>query len=216
MAPIAAAFRALWPQAQCMNLLEDRLSQDLAASGSLDGSMSARIAALALYARDAGADAILFTCSAFGPAIDAAARKTGVPTLKPNQAMFDAAIALCAARPHARIGLLTTFAPAAKSMHEELREAVQASGRDIQISVACADGAMPALDAGDRATHDRLVIERAHELADCDVLLLGQFSMAHAREAVAAATGKTVLTSPDSAVRRLRNALSASTPSPNH
>jgi maleate cis-trans isomerase len=47
---------------------------------------------LAQYAKTCGADGILFTCSAFGPAIDEVKRTIGLPTLKPNEAMFSDAL----------------------------------------------------------------------------------------------------------------------------
>ena len=61
-----------------MNLLDDSLSADLAraAAGSTT-RMTARFLALAAYAIDTGAQAILFTCSAFGPCIDAVKRRAG-------------------------------------------------------------------------------------------------------------------------------------------
>ena len=41
-------------------------------------------------------------------------------------------------------------------------------------------------------------------LPQVDVIALGQFSLARAHRAVAAASGRPVLTTPDSAVRKLR------------
>ena len=46
-------------------------------------------------------------------------------------------------------------------------------------------------------------------LKDCDAIALSQFSLARAAEAVAQATGKPVLTTPDSAVRKLKRLLGA-------
>lgn len=206
--PVAAAFEQLWPQAQRMNLLDDRLATDLASAGSLNDVMVTRLLSLAQYAKTYGAHGILFTCSAFGPAIDEVKRTIGLPTLKPNEAMFDEALDICAQLGGARrIGLLTTFAPAAKAMHDELLAAIAQRNLVVQIDGACALGAMAALNAGDAASHDRLILESARTLATCDVLLLGQFSMARAQNAVAEAIGKPVLTSPESAVRRLKAAL---------
>src|SRR5689334_11615952 len=90
--PIVAAFKRLWPAAQTTNLLDDSLSADLAAEGRLTQRMIERFVTLARYTRACGADAILFTCSAFGPAIDAARGALDVPVLKPNEAMLDEAL----------------------------------------------------------------------------------------------------------------------------
>jgi predicted metal-dependent phosphoesterase TrpH len=66
------------------------------------------------------------------------------------------------------------------------------------------EGALDALDAGDASTHDRLVAEAARDLGDCDVIALAQFSLTRAAKAVEKEAGKTVLTAPASAVRKLR------------
>ena len=89
----AAEFERAWPQARRMNLLDDSLSADLAAAGALDARMDERFVALADYALRTGASGILFTCSAFGPCIDAVKRRwPDVPVLKPNEAMIGDAV----------------------------------------------------------------------------------------------------------------------------
>ena len=73
MEPIAAAFKRHWPQAKCMNLLDDSLSSDHAQkAGVLSPEMTERFVTLAHYAKGTGCQAILFTCSAFGSAIETA------------------------------------------------------------------------------------------------------------------------------------------------
>jgi hypothetical protein len=202
IAPINAAFARMWPEARLANLLDDSLSADLARQGKLDDAMTERFLTLARYARKTGADGILFTCSAFGPCIEAcAADLSPVPVLKPNEAMIDEALA--AAGPTGRVGLMATFAPTLDSMPPEF--AAAAPGMTL---VPClAEGALAALDAGNEAQHDRLAAEAARRLGDCDVIALAQFSLARAADAVASATGKRVLTTPDSAVRKLRRLL---------
>jgi hypothetical protein len=73
--PIEASFARLWPDASLMNLLDDSLSADLARDGRLTAAMTDRFLMLGRYAAATGTDAILFTCSAFGPCIGVVARE---------------------------------------------------------------------------------------------------------------------------------------------
>jgi hypothetical protein len=52
-------------------------------------------------------------------------------------------------------------------------------------------------------------VEASKDLRDCDVIALAQYSMAPAAGQVAQATGKAVLTTPDSAVMKLKAMLGA-------
>ncbi|HYF08035.1 MAG TPA: aspartate/glutamate racemase family protein, partial [Acetobacteraceae bacterium] len=155
-----------------MNLLDDSLFLDRGA-GPLPASMTPRFLALARYASSTGADGILFTCSAFGPCIDACAKALApMPVLKPNEAMVEAA---CVAG--RRIGLLATFSGTLATMPEEFPSGVTLVPKLVE-------GAFAALQAGDVTKHDQLVAEAARELAECDVIALAQFSLSRAAPAV--------------------------------
>jgi len=200
IAPIEAAFAQLWPDAKLMNLLDDSLSADLARDGALDDAMTERFLALGDYAAATGANAILFTCSAFGPCIEAVATAHApMPVLRPNEAMIEQAVSI-----GKRIGLLSTFPPTLASMPPEFPASVE-------VVPKLAEGALAALDRGDRATHDRLFVEASRDLRDCDVIALAQFSIAATAPMVAEATGKPVVTTPDSAVQKLMKLLAAKT-----
>ncbi len=206
--PIEAAFRRAWPEAQLMNLLDDSLSADLARAGALTPAMTERFLTLSRYAAGTGADGILFTCSAFGPCIEAvAAERAPMPVLKPNEAMIEAAVAEArriakgstnGRRP--RIGLLASFQPTLETMPPEFPA-------DVEVVTRLAEGSLAALDAGDAEGHDRQAAEASATLADCDVVALAQFSLARAAPLVEAATGRPVFTTPDSAVAKLRRLL---------
>lgn len=203
--PIEEAFRRLWPQASLMSLLDDSLAPDLARDGRLTTAMTERFLALARYARTTGADAILFTCSAFGPCIEACARDLApMPVLKPNEAMVEEAVAL--GGPAGRVGLIASFAPTLVSMPAEFA----ALAPDVTLVPGLAEGALEALNAGDAADHDAAAVRTAMDLEACDLIALAQFSLARAAGPVGSATGKTVLTTPESAVRKLRRLLEAS------
>jgi Asp/Glu/Hydantoin racemase len=202
MAPIEDAISRIWPAAQLANLLDDSLSADLARDGVLTSAMAERFLTLARYARGCGADGVLFTCSAFGPCIEACARELApLPVLKPNEAMIEDAVGLVGVG--GRVGLLATFAPTLDSMPAEF--AAVAPG--VIVVPQLAEGALAALDRGDAAAHDRAAVDAAMALRSCDVIALAQFSLARAAKAIAEATGRRVLTTPDSAVNKLKRLL---------
>lgn len=200
VAPINEAMARDWPQATRMNLLDDSLSADLAAGEGLDAFMHERFQRLAQYAVDCGSDAILFTCSAFGPCIEQVARRHApIPVLKPNEAMVADAAAL-----GVRVGLIATFAPTLQSMPPEFPAGVQ-------LECVLAEGALAALNEGDAQRHDALIAQAAMDVRrrGCGVIALAQFSMARAQARVAVETALPVLTTVDSAVRALKRCLAA-------
>src|SRR6185369_978074 len=147
--PICNTFKRLWPQARVTNLLDDSLSADLAAAGALDQKMIDRFCVLAKYVEAGGADAILFTCSAFGPAIEAARAAVKIPVLKPNEAMMEEAIAT-----GPRIALLATFEPSLPSMKAELEQLAAARRANVNVTTRAVPAALAALQAGDGPGHD--------------------------------------------------------------
>jgi hypothetical protein len=65
--------------------------------------------------------------------------------------------------------------------------------------------AMALLQAGDGGGHDRLLAGAAGRFAGFDVVLLAQFSTVRAKATVSAALGQPALTSPHSAVTKLKS-----------
>src|SRR5262249_34255061 len=122
--------------------------------------------------------------------------------LKPNEAMFAEALRL-----GTHIGLLATFQPSIPSLEQEFVDMVKVQHIYIILESVCVPEAMAALTAGDADQHDRLIAAWAPRLAHCDIVMLAQFSMARARSAVQQTIGNKVLTSPDSAVFRLKAVL---------
>jgi Asp/Glu/hydantoin racemase len=201
--PIRHAFKEGWPEAEISNLLDDDLVPAYTREGGLTPHITERICALALYAARTGADGILFTCSVFPQAEDLAKQLVRVPLLKPDEAMISAALDA-----GSRIGVVATNPPAAPAAAAQLRAAAQARGVEIQVLESVADGAFAIGNSGDAATHDRMVVEAAERIAgQVDVLCLAQVSMALARGAVQAKVKVPVLTSPSTAVARLKRLL---------
>lgn len=200
--PAWEAFAANWPEARVFNLLDDSLSADVAADGGLTPAMVERFLTLGRYAQGTGAEGILFTCSAFGPAIEAVKRELPLPVLTPNEAAFEAAVAA-----GSRIGLMVTFPGSIPPLRAELDAAGAAHGRALDVTEVVVPGALAALQSGQADEHDRLIAEAAARLTEVDALILGQFSMARAAGKMPSVPRRSVITTPDSAVRKLRRAL---------
>ena len=203
MAPIAAAFSAEWPEAETVNLLDDSLSQDRSREPGLTPAMTDRFITLGCYSHGIGADGILVTCSAFGPAIERLASMVPIPVIKPNEAMF--ADALAGGR---HIGMLATFKPSIGTMEAEFREFADRTGRSATLTTMLVEGAMDRLRAGDADAHNRLIGEHASELGGLDAVMLAHFSTSIAAKSVRARIGIPVLTAPGSAVRLMRSLVS--------
>jgi Asp/Glu/hydantoin racemase len=202
IAPINEAFAAHWPEAQTFNLTDDSLSRDLAARGAIDDAMTARFVALSRYCVSTGADAVQFTCSAFSECIDAAQSAVDIPVLKPDTAMIETAFT------HGpRLGAVVTFGPAVDSITTQVDAFAAMMGVHPQLDVRLAQGALEALRAGDANEHDRLIAEAVAQLGPCDVVMLGQYSMARAAPLVRTLDNVPLLNSPSCAVRELRELL---------
>lgn len=199
MPPIEQAFKSLWPEAVRMNLLDDALAPDRDRAGALTPAFFPRMRALADYAVAQGAGGILYTCSAFGAAIDAVALALPIPVLKPNDAMFAEAFAS-----GQRIGMLATFEPSVAGMEAEFRAMAPAG---TTIETVCVTAARAALDRGEIARHDDLLAEAAPRLAHCDCVMLAHFSTSTALEKVRAQLRSPILTAPGAAVVRLKSLL---------
>jgi Asp/Glu/hydantoin racemase len=199
VAPINAVMAAQWPDAIRMNLLDDSLSADLARAGQgLDAAMHQRFLDLSAYAVGTQVDGILFTCSAFGPCIDAVkARYPHLPVFKPNEAMITQA----EAHTH-EIGLIASFAGTLETMPSEF-------GAHTQLQTALVAEALDALNRGDVDAHDAAVLAAAQRLVQggAKAIALAQFSMARAAPLVRQHVGVPVFTTPESAVHALKLAL---------
>jgi Asp/Glu/hydantoin racemase len=206
--PIRDAFVRLWPEAIRADLLDASLSADLAAAGTLDAAMTNRFVTLGRYAASGTGNhdtsAVLFTCSAFGPAIDVVKSDLSIPVMRPNEAAFEEALAL-----GARIALVVTFGPSLPALTSELEQMAAARGKRVEITGVLADGALAALKAGDGAAHDQAVLRACLDLGPQDAVVLGQFSLARAADVLRPQVDCPIITTPASAVRALRRRLGA-------
>lgn len=196
--PVEAAAKNLWPEAELVSILEEALSMDRAANIVSDSELNARIVDLARYAERLNPHGILYTCSAFGEGIEQAAHTSHLPVLKPNEAMFDDAFSY-----GNNITMIYTFPPSVKGMEKEFYDSAKQIGSAATVQSIFAEGALDALKNGDTQTHNQLIADAAVGV-DADAIMLAQFSMAMAAPVVRDVTNIPVLTSPESAIEKMK------------
>lgn len=194
--PVMARARTELPDAEFINYLDDRIVADLS-DPEHSGSVPERVAGLARAAADAGADAVMLTCSSISSLAAGAAERAAIPVLRIDEAMADTAVDA-----GSRIAVLATLPTTLRPTVSLLQERAALRGTRIEISEEVVDGAFAAVSSGDRARHDVLVAEAIRRAAAADVVVLAQASMSSAAETVEVAVP--VLTSIAPGIRRLK------------
>ena len=195
------------PGVSVFNIVDDSLVKGIMAAGSLTAPISRRVAGYIESAELAGADCILVTCSSIGPAVEAAAKLTGVPVLRVDQPMADEAVKM-----GKRIGVIATLRTTLEPTADLIARRAAAAGKAIELTSRLCEGAFDALMSGNAAEHDAKVASVLKELSGrVDVVVLAQASMARVVDGLSAADKRTpILASPAIAVDYLRTILSQS------
>lgn len=200
--PVMELAQELIPDAVTVNYLDDKIVADLG-DPERAASVPGRIEGLVRTAESAGADVVMLTCSSISALAEPTARSVGIPVLRIDEAMADAAVAT-----GDRIAVIATLPTTCAPTTALIEERAEVAGRSPQITTEVVDGAFAAVACGDRAAHDALVaaaIER--RAAGSDVVVLAQASMASA--AAAADIDVPVLTSLALGIERLRDTISS-------
>lgn len=156
-------------------------------TADVDADLRVHLAAL----RDAGAEAVLVTCSSIGEATVEAAGAVGIPLVRVDAAMAKVAVERASAG-SGRILVLATLA-ATLGPTGRLVEAEAASTDGIAVTSLVVADAAAARSAGDQVRHDELIAAAIDQAGDVDVVVLAQASMA-----TGAGDDPRVLTSPES------------------
>ncbi|MGI5499857.1 hypothetical protein [Lentzea sp. CA-135723] len=197
MAPAAEAFAAAMPGARLWNLLDDTLITDAEQAGGLTPELRQRMRTLIGYAVGHGADAVLLTCSMYGPV----AQESGyqVPVLPSDLALFDEVARLQPAK-------VLVLGPIEAGTQDTVTRLRTHLGPAVSVSGSTVAGARGALAAGE-VEHAAELLARAARAHVADVVVLGQFSLAPATEQVRALLNVPVLSPPDLAAQAIHTAL---------
>ena len=199
-----ALLRTEMPGWAGFNMVDESLLRSTIRDGVLSDLTSRRLAGMIASAVEAGAEAVVVTCSSLGPAVEAARSACPVPLFRIDEGMAEAAV-----QGAARIGVLATLATTLGPTTDLIRQTAERLGRSPTISSRLADGAFEKLVTGDTAGHDAIVA--AHIVALCnevDMVVLAQASMARALATIAETLRVPVLTSPELGIRHVGQSLS--------
>jgi hypothetical protein len=197
--PVTAIVRELSPDTETFNIVDDCIVKGIAANDNVVPPwIFKRMAAYFTLAEEAGADAVLLTCSSIGEAVDVARPLVKVPLFKIDEPMADKAVSLTG-----RIGVAATLKTTLEPTKRLLLSRARLAGKTISLTESLCPGAFEILQQGDAATHDERVRQAVTGLlAQCDIVVLAQASMARAVQSLGP-NQERVLTSPRLGVTRV-------------
>lgn len=201
----ALANRAL-PGARVFHMVDESLIANTIRSGSLQKDTIRRIVSQIDSARQAGADAVMLTCSSIGASVPVARQLFDFPILR-----IDERLAIEAVTHGPRIGVLATLRTTLEPTVALIRDTAQTLDKEAGITAHLCEGAFEAVIRGDTATHDSAVAAGLRTLAETsDVIVLAQASMARVIDAMGAGLPSLpILSSPALAMEQARETLGA-------
>lgn len=200
----ALAARML-PGVRVFHQVDESLIANTIRAGRLEKPTIRRIANQIDSARQAGADAVLLTCSSIGAAVPVARQLFDFPILRIDERLAAEAVAA-----GTRIGILATLRTTLEPTVAIIRDTAAELSHQPVITAHLCEGAFEAVIAGDIATHDKAVAAGLETLAQAnDVIVLAQASMARVVDSLGDALPKLpILSSPALAMEEARQILS--------
>lgn len=202
--PIKHQFQQILPDVRVVNIMDDSLLNDVMVAGHLTEAVTGRIFSYMQLGQQMGAVALLNACSSVGEAASAARPAISIPLIKIDDVMAERAVAT-----GSMIGVVATVKTTLEPTVRLIRAKAMAVGKTIEVVEALAEGAFQALLEGKSEAHDEIVKRTIESLANnVDVIVLAQVSMARLVPSLAGLSVP-VLTSPQSGVEAVRDALAA-------
>jgi Asp/Glu/hydantoin racemase len=205
---LAPVFSALCqqhlPEVRHFHMVDESLIQDTISAGRLRKETVRRLVNQIASAEEAGADAVLVTCSSIGPGVTTAQSLFDFPVLRIDEAMAEAAVS----KAHT-IGVLATLRTTLDPTLALLRQKAAETDREVELVECLCEDAFPAVLMGDNETHDRILRKAlVEDLNGVDAIVLAQASMARVVATLPpGALRAPVLSSPELAVLRARQLL---------
>jgi Asp/Glu/hydantoin racemase len=189
----------LLPEVKFFHMVDESLIKNTIAVGKLTKATARRVLSLIESAEQAGAEAVMVTCSSIGPAVTFSRPFIDVPVLRIDEAMAEAAVSK-----GRRIGVAATLRTTLDPTLELLETTARQNAKSIETVPCLCEGAFEAVINGQTDRHDSMVVEALQKLMKTvDVVVLAQASMARVVSSIPV-NGTPILSSPRLAMERAR------------
>ncbi len=190
------------PGVNIFHMVDESLIKNTIAVGRLTPQTTRRVLSLIESAQEAGAEAVIVTCSSIGEAVSLSRPFIDIPVFRIDEAMAEEAVAI-----GGRIGVAATLRTTLDPTLELLQATARRGNKSIETVPCLCEGAFEAVISGQTDRHDSLVVEALQKLTgSVDVVVLAQASMARALSSVHAEKTP-ILTSPRLAMESARRRL---------
>lgn len=163
------------PDVEVMHLCDDTIQRDniSAGVGVIPKHNYFRFAQYAHNMQESGVELILLACSTFNYAAELARPMIDIPILQIDRPMMELAV-----MQGKRVGLLATLPSTVPSSERLLRIIAAEKKREVEITTVLRQEAFEAVAKGDKATHNRILLEEIDKLSGkVDSIVMAQLSM---------------------------------------
>jgi Asp/Glu/hydantoin racemase len=191
--PIHRVMALQCPDIDFFHLMDEGILRKLTATGQITTEIIQWLAEMVLSAERAGADLAVVSCSSLSPCVPAVQKLVDIPVWRIDAPMMEHAVT------HAeRIGLVMTNPTTEAPSKILLREISRKLRRAVTLVPRLCPNAFAKLNQGDIRGHDLAVIQTVEELlAEVDVIMLAQISIARIKDSLPGAIQGRVLSSLD-------------------
>lgn len=169
------------PDMRVHHLVNEQLLEEARRDGADSPALASRIASAIADAASGGAELVVCTCSTIGGAAEAAPHSPKIAVLRVDRAMAE-----CAVRFGARVLVVAALHSTAEPTCALLGSCARAINLPLQVRTLIVDNAWDAFTSADTTTYLRLITDAVQShLADADVVVLAQASMAAVAEQLA-------------------------------
>jgi Asp/Glu/hydantoin racemase len=203
--PMDEAFKAGFPEAQIIHLLDETLIDDFRHDGGISPRSRRKALQMALTAQEAGVDGILVTCSTLSPSVDDFRPSITIPVVKIDEPVVEKVV-----QSADEIGLLATAETVLKSVEPLVLRKARQLGRKVSIQRFIKGDLWPLLQKDPSAFYREIGEAASRAARECHSVILAQVSLAPGREYVEKEVRERVYASPTYAVQALRHILSKS------